>query len=144
MNPNLRRSVKNYSLPSAFIKISASWYCVNTYEGLIIPVCNFSRTMWQSISMCFVRSWKTGFVAICKATWLSQKSRADKLHDTFKSCNRYRNKIISKLVLTIARYSTSADDLDTLVCFFYFHEIIEELRKMQYPDTNLRFFWQPP
>jgi len=30
------------------------------------------------------------------------------------------------------------DDLDTFVCFFDFHEIIEEPRKMQYPDTDLR------
>jgi len=28
--------------------------------------------------------------------------------------------------------------LDTFVCFFNFHEIIEEPRKMQYPDTDLR------
>jgi len=40
--------------------------------------------------------------------------------------------------MAIARYSASADDLDTFVCFFDFHEIIEEPRKMQYPDTDLR------
>jgi len=39
---------------------------------------------------------------------------------------------------TIARYSASADDLDMFVCFFDFHEIIEEPRKMQYLDTDLQ------
>jgi len=51
MNPNLCRSVKNCSLPSAFVKISASWYCVGTYEGLIIPASNFSRQC-GSLSQC--------------------------------------------------------------------------------------------
>jgi len=142
--PNLRRNVKKCSLPSAFVKISTSWYYVGTSEGLIIPACNFSRTMWQSISMYFVCSWNIGFAAICKAAWLSQKSRAGKLHGTFKFCNRYCNQTISKQVLAITRYSASADDLDTFVCFFYFHEIIEEPRKMQYPDTDLWVVWQPP
>ena len=52
--------------------------------------------------------------------------------------NRYRNQTISKQVLAIAWYSASADDFDTFVCFIDFHEIIEEPRKMQYPDTDLR------
>jgi len=142
--PNLHRSVKKCSLPSAFIKMSASWYYVGTYEGLIIPACNFSHTMWQSISMCFVHSWNTGFAAICKAARLSQKSRVGRLDGTFKSCIRYCNQPISKQLLSIVRYSASADDLDTFVCFFDFHEIIEEPRKMQYPDTDLRVVWQPP
>ena len=90
-----------------FAQWLASWYCVGT--KLIIPTCSFSRTMWKSISMCFVRSWNTKFVVICNAAWLSQKSWASKLHGT---------------------------DLNTFVCFFYFHEIIEEWRKMQYTDTS--------
>ena len=133
MNPNLCHSVKNGSLPSAFVKISASWYCVGTYEALIIPACNFSRTMWQFISMCFVRSWNTGFAAICNVAWLSQKNWASKLHGTFKSRDKYRNQTISKQVLAIARYSAFANDLDKFVCSFDFHEIIEEPRKNAIP-----------
>jgi len=83
-DPNLCRSIKKCSLPSAFVKIYASWYCVGTDEWLIIPTYNFSRTTWQSISMCFVHSWNTGFTTICNAAWLSQKIWVDKLHDTFK------------------------------------------------------------
>lgn len=30
-----------------------------------MPACNFFLTIWQSISKCFVHSWKTGFAAIC-------------------------------------------------------------------------------
>ena len=74
--------------------------------------------MWQSISMCFVRSWNTGFAVICNVAWLSQKSWAGKLNGTFKSYNRYHNQTISKQVLVIARYFASANDLDTFVCFF--------------------------
>jgi len=143
MNPSLCRIVQKCSLFSAILKIYVSCYCVGTYERQIISAYNFSRTTWQSISMCFVRSWNTGFAAICNVVWLSQKSRADKLHGTFKSCNRYATKTISKHVLVIAWFSAFADDLDTFVCFFYFHEIIEN-KKKQYPDTNLRVVWQPP
>jgi len=94
--------------------------------------------------MCFVRSWNIRFAVICNAAWLSQKSWAGKLHDTFKSYNGYRNQTISKQVLVIVRYSASADDLDMFVCFFYFHEIIKEPRKIQYLDTDIRVVWQPP
>jgi len=136
--PNLHHSVKKCSLPNAFVKISTSWYFVGTYEGLIIPACNFSRTMWQSILMCFVCSWNTGFAAICKAAWLSQKSRAGRLHGTFKSCNRYRNQTISKQVLAIARYSASTDDLYTFVCFFLFPWNNRRTKKSAIPR-----YWSP-
>ena len=139
MNPIYVVASTTVPCPSAFLKIYVSWYSVHMKEWL---TCNFSRTMWQSISMCFVHSWNTGFAVICNAAGLLQKSWADKLHSTFKSCNRYHNQTISKHVLAIARYSASANDLDTFV--YFFDEIIEEPRKMQYPDTDLRVVWQPP
>jgi hypothetical protein len=37
----------------------------------------------------------------------------------------------------IALYSTSTEDLDTVVCFFDFQEIKELSRKTQYPVTDL-------
>jgi hypothetical protein len=43
----------------------------------------------------------------------------------------------------MALYSASAEDLDTVVCFFDFQEIKELSRKMQYPVTDLLVSEQP-
>jgi hypothetical protein len=34
-------------------------------------------------------------------------------------------------------YSASEDDLETVTCFFAFHETSEEPKKKQYPDVDL-------
>ena len=60
---------------------------MGTYKGLIISACSFSRIMWQSISMCFVHSWKKGFVAMYKVVWLSQNNGVGTAYGTFKSDN---------------------------------------------------------
>ena len=108
---------------------SVSWHYVSTYEGLIILVCNFSRTMWQSISMCFVCSSNTGFAVICNLAWLSQKSWACNLHDILSPATDIATK------LSLNNY-WSLRGASAFVYFFDFHEIIEEPRKM--------FGWQPP
>ena len=44
----------------------------------------------------------------------------------------------------MARYSASADDLETLACFLDFHDMSYFPRKMQYPVTDLLVAPQPP
>ena len=41
--------------------------------------------------------------------------------------------LISHVTATIERYSVSAEDLDTMTCFFVFQEIRECLRKTNHP-----------
>jgi len=41
-------------------------------------------------------------------------------------------------VVVSALYSASDEDLDTVFCFFVFHEIIESPRKMHYPVVEQR------
>jgi hypothetical protein len=36
-----------------------------------------------------------------------------------------------------ALYSASEDDLDTVTCFFAFHETSDDPKKKQYPDVDL-------
>lgn len=43
------------------------------------------------------------------------------------------NHVSSQQVFTIALYSASAKDLEIVFCFFDFHEIKEDPRKIQYP-----------
>lgn len=49
----------------------------------------------------------------------------------------------SQLVKAMARYSASAEERETVVCFFDFHEINESPRKMQKPVTDLLVSAQP-
>lgn len=73
--------------------------------------------MWQSISICFVRSWKVGFVAMCCADWLSQYSCAGEMKGSSISCNIYVSHCNSQTVVASARYSASDKDLDTGTLF---------------------------
>ena len=105
---------------------------------MIIPTCNF-LAQCGSLSQCVLCVHEIILNLLLYVMPLDCHRKASKLHGTFKSCNRYRNQTISKQVLTIARYSAPADDLDMFVFFFfYFHEIIEEPRKMQYLDTDIQ------
>ena len=88
---------KYHGLPTCFAKsrtdlskrlskyIYANWQYEETRDGVIIPTCNFSRTMWQSISICFVRSWNTRFAAIWSVVWLSQYKGVGMLIETLRS-----------------------------------------------------------
>lgn len=57
---------------------------------------------------------------------------------TLRSCKMYNIHVISKHVAAIARYSASADERATLVCFFDFQEINESPKKIQYPEIERR------
>ena len=81
--------------------------------------------------------WKTGLATICNVAWLSQYNNAGLDSGTFKSWKMY-------LVFVIAWYSTSPDDMDTLVCFLDFQEIIEFFWKMQNPEIDHLDVQQPP
>jgi hypothetical protein len=71
-SPNLPLKNFSRSRPNAFVNMSASCSCERTWEVEMIPACNFSLTMWQSISICLVRSWNTWLAVMCKAASLSQ------------------------------------------------------------------------
>ena len=56
----------------------------------------------------------------------------------------YLSQVNSKQVFVIARYLASTDDLDTLVCFLDFQEIIEFFKKMQNQEIDRLEVRQPP
>jgi hypothetical protein len=45
---------------------------------------------------------------------------------TIKSWNKVRSQIISQAVVAIERYSTSAEERETVVCFLIFQEMGEQ------------------
>ena len=54
-----------------------------------------------------------------------------------KSRRREINQTNSKVTLAIAWYSASADERDTMLCFFDFHKISDSPRNTQKPLVDL-------
>lgn len=62
------------------------------------------RIKWQSSSMCLVRSWKIGLVAMCIAVVLSQNTKAGLGDSTWRSESNWRNQSNSLVVAANALY----------------------------------------
>ncbi|MCH89133.1 hypothetical protein A2U01_0010026, partial [Trifolium medium] len=65
------------------------------------------------------------------------------LHCTFKSFSKNKSQISSHVALDKALYSASEDDLETVVCFFSFHDTRDEPMKKQYPVVDFLVSRQP-
>lgn len=104
----------------ALLNMSARWCWDLIGMSLRDPEETVSHTRWQSISICFVRSWKVGFEAIWIAAWLSQNKRIGESTVMWKSFNKCDNQKSSLVVAAKALYSASEDDLETVACFLAF------------------------
>lgn len=136
--PSLDKRKWNLDAGNALVNRSASWLCVETCKGRITPSGRWWRTTRQSISVCLVLSWKTGFAAIWRVALLSQNNKAGWSCEMVRSQRTETSQTSSQVVVAIVLYSASADDLDTVGCFLDFQEIKESLRKKQQPAMDLR------
>jgi len=126
---NLQRRKSNCCVLKVFVKMSTSYIGVWTYLAWISPFWIASRTKWQSTSICFVRSWKTGLAAICKAAWLSQCRSTSPECITPRVDNKPFNHFNSQVMVVMDLYSASAEDRDSICCFLVFQEIGEEPKR---------------
>ena len=62
--PILEKRLENWFKPKGFVNKSANWQWVVTWISLITFAKTLSLNTWQSISICFVLSWNTGFNAV--------------------------------------------------------------------------------
>ena len=102
-----------------------------------------SLMKWQSTSMCLVCSWKTGFLTIWSAAWLSQWSRVGWEWDIPRLWRRSLNHFNSPVTAVMDRYSASAEERDTVCCFLVFHEIGEDPSRTNHPVRDLRVKGHP-
>lgn len=121
--PILKTIDSNSRRPRAFIKRSASYFDDWTKQNQFVLDCVANKV--TSLSMCFVFSWKTRLIAMCKANWLSQWRSVGSLCGISKSLSSCFNHLSSYNVKAMHRYSDSADERETTVCFFTFHKIGE-------------------
>ena len=129
--------------PRGLVKMSASWWAEVTWSVFKRLAWILSQIKWQSTSICLVRSWNTGFAAIWRATWLPQKRAAAMGWAIWKSWSNERSQVISQVVIAMALYSASPEDLETIDCFLECQEMRESPRKTQNPVTDLRVSEQP-
>lgn len=66
-----------------------------------------------------------------RADMLSQNRTAGLVKWTWRSLNSVTSQVISQVTCVMALYSASAEDRETVVCFFDFQEMRESPRKMQ-------------
>ena len=92
------------------------------------------------MSMCFVLSWNTGFLAMCIALILSQCRRTGFKEVSCSSSNSLTSQVTSLAADAIALYSASLDDLETVSCFLDFQLIGEEPNNNMYPVIDLLLF----
>ena len=130
--PNLLSRFENRGEPNDLVKTSVGCFDVDIWKVLTVPAWTFSLTRWQSISMCFVRSWNTGIDAMWSAAWLSNKNLAGCECSIPRSCKMYWSQVISQQTDAMEPYSASALERETMICFLVFQEIRECPRKMKY------------
>lgn len=65
--PSLGSEYWSEAFVAGLVSISASWWMVPIFRNSIVPLETLSLVMWQSISICFVLSWKTELLAMWMA-----------------------------------------------------------------------------
>jgi len=63
IKPNLETKIEKDLGCKALVKTSAIWCWEERWERTMSPSTILERMKWQSTSMCFVLSWKEGFLA---------------------------------------------------------------------------------
>lgn len=121
----------------------SNWSCPTWWKCLQVAPLSISLLAWLPLSPLahaqnnnpspLVRSWKTGFLVICKAACLSQYSTVAFCCFAPSSLSSHLSHISSLTVLAMARYSDSAEDLDTTLSFFVGQEMGEPPSFTIYP-----------
>lgn len=91
---------------------------------------------WQSISLCFVHSWKMGLTTMWRVAWLSQYKGIEVVTGTRKSCKSCLSQTSTLVVVAMTGYYTSAEEWETMVCFLECHKMGECPRKIIYLIVN--------
>lgn len=144
LKPNLDSKKENCGEARGLVKMSTSWKREQTYWGSTKPALYWSWTIWQSMSKCFVRSWKTGFAVMCNAAWLSHHKGMGEGSETQKSRSTYDVHKSSHTVEARLLYSASAEKRDTVDCFLVFQEMRAGPRNTQKPVRDRQVSCKKP
>lgn len=137
-NRSLERKWKNDWGKRALVNISAICWVEGRGRSFMRSIETFSRTTWQSISRCFIRSWKTGLVAKWRALLLSQYRAGCLSHVIQRLLSKNCSHCNSHVAKAKALYSSSELDRAIVDCLLECHVIKDSPRKKQYPLIDLR------
>lgn len=85
-----------------------------------------------------------GLRVICNASSLSQKSSTGRQWKTRTSCTNYLSQTNSQVVVAMTRYSTSAEEWETTICFLVFKEMGLSLNRIKKPVVECQVVGQLP
>ena len=142
-NSNLQSKNSWRGWGSPLVKISASWSSLETCGRLMTLRSYSSQIKCQSTSICFVRSWKTGFSVIRMKLVLSVWSGVAEVWGNPRSASKPWSQRISEQAEDMARYSDSVEDLETLSCFFAFPRDERFTQIHHQPVVDQRVFGHP-
>jgi len=137
--PNLDKMKRCWVTVRGLVQIFASWCWVGMKLRLSKPSMSFWRTKRQSNSICLVRSWKTGFLAIYIAAKLSHLTRIGVIDEMVNSARSLLSHVSSAVTPRRLQYSASAEDNDTVTCFLAGNQCItKENDKTTHKPASMR------
>lgn len=119
--PSCPLNFTNLSRHRDLVRMFVVWSSVGTYYNTTNPSSTYCRMKWQWISMCFVRSWKIGFLASFSTPWLSQNKREGPTWDIFMSESIQQSQTTSHAALTVPWYFASVKERASACCFLLVH-----------------------
>lgn len=115
-NAKLPKSVRSWSQPKSLINTSAKSRLIETQWHILVMI-GFFWVKWQSISVCFVRSWKIGLAIIWKATFLSLFNVIAKGQEIPNFRSKRWNQTNPMVVWAISWYSAFVEEWETILFF---------------------------
>src|ERR1700738_2113 len=139
-NPIISLNPSCLSLAKAFVRMSATIYCVGQYSNSTILFSIFSLMKWCCTSMCFDLSWLVGFLANAIEPWLSHMMVVASSWTQPKSSINCRSQMASLVQRFMAMYSASIVDCATVCCRLLFHETAPSPTKENVPRRGPTVF----
>lgn len=120
--PVLKMQSLNCFGHATLVKTYIVWLCEVMGSKHVTPDWIFSWTKWQSMYRCLVLSWNNGLAEIYAAIWLSEYSTCKRDGACCKSWSRKHIHWSSIVAEANVLYFASADEHETICCFFDFQE----------------------
>lgn len=126
-------------LPKLFVSRSLNCSLEDTWWVWIIFSNDFFLKKWQSMSKCFILSWKIGLAAIYNASLLSHKKFTGYWILTPNSVYKPISQAISAIAEAMVLNSISAELLAIVSCFIRFQDTKATPNLTKYRVTGLKF-----
>lgn len=106
MSPSIILNFSNFSLPSAFVKMSTVCSTVEQCLEWIVLASTWYQIKWYFVSMCLVRSWNLGFLDNLIAKVFPTRIGVEFTCFSYNSSSIFLSHAISFVAYDVTTYST--------------------------------------